>query len=142
MQIEIVKKASPWVLEGLNALLPQLSGKTRPLTAPALKQIITSECTSLVAAVENDRLMACLILVLFQIATGKRARIEDVVVDAAARGRGIGGEMLRFAIALAEQQGAKGVDLTSNPTRGPANRLYEKLGFVRRETNAYRFTIV
>ena len=134
MQIEIVKKASPWVLEGLNALLPQLSGKTRPLSAPA--------CTSLVAAVENDRLMACLILVLFQIATGKRARIEDVVVDTAARGRGIGGEMLRFAIALAEQQGAKGVDLTSNPTRGPANRLYEKLGFVRRETNAYRFTIV
>ena len=43
--------------------------------------------------------------------------------------------------AVAERQGAKGVDLTSNPARGPANRLYEKLGFVRRSTNTYRFII-
>ena len=140
MQIMIVKEASPWVLEGLNALLPQLSGQARPLSAHALEQIMASECTTLVAAVENHRLMACLTLVLFQIPTGKRARIEDVVVDAAARGDGPKtGRQL--AISLAERQGAKGVDLTSNPARGPANRLYEKLGFVRRSTNTYRFII-
>ena len=142
MRVEIVKKSSPWLLEGLNALLPQLSGQARPLSAHTLGQIITSECTTLVTAVQDHRLMACLTLVLFQIPTGKRARIEDLVVDAAARGRGIGGEMLRYPIALAEQESAKAVDLTANPARGPANRLYQKLGFVRRETNTYRFDIV
>jgi ribosomal protein S18 acetylase RimI-like enzyme len=141
MQIVIVDKLSPWLLEGLNTLLPQLSGRAQPLSAPDLEQILACECTTLVAAVENQRLMGCLTLVLFQIPTGKRARIEDVVVDAAARGRGIGGKILRHAIALAREKGAAGVDLTANPKRSAANRLYQALGFVRRETNTYRLII-
>jgi len=43
------------------------------------------------------------------------------------------------AIAEAKRQGAKTVDLTSRPSREAANRLYQRIGFVARDTNVYRF---
>ena len=81
-------------------------------------------------------------LVLFRIPTGVRAWIEDVVVDTEARGMGIGQALNEYAIQIAEQAGAKTIDLTSRPSREAANRLYQRLGFVARETNVYRYTIV
>jgi ribosomal protein S18 acetylase RimI-like enzyme len=33
----------------------------------------------------------------------------------------------------------RSVDLTSRPSRDAANQLYQRLGFVRRETNVYRY---
>ena len=41
---------------------------------------------------------------------------------------------------LAEQAGATTVDLTSRPSREAANRLYQRLGFIERETNVYRYS--
>ncbi|HWL40727.1 MAG TPA: GNAT family N-acetyltransferase, partial [Gemmatimonadaceae bacterium] len=68
-----------------------------------------------------------------------RALIEDVVVDADARGRGVGEALSREALAIAASRGAATVDLTSRPARGAANRLYQRIGFRRRETNVYRY---
>jgi ribosomal protein S18 acetylase RimI-like enzyme len=68
-----------------------------------------------------------------------RAWIEDVVVDEAARGQGVGAALTNAAIRLANQRGARTVDLTSRPSREGANRLYQRLGFLERETNVYRF---
>lgn len=79
-------------------------------------------------------------LALFRIPTGMRAWIEDVVVDDAARRRGVAQALTRTAVRLAEETGARTVDLTSRPSRVAANQLYRKMGFVQRETNVYRFT--
>jgi ribosomal protein S18 acetylase RimI-like enzyme len=78
-------------------------------------------------------------LVVFPIPTGVRAWIEDVVVDESARGRGVGESLNLRAIELAEELGARTVDLTSRPSREAANRLYQRIGFVPRETNVYRY---
>jgi ribosomal protein S18 acetylase RimI-like enzyme len=78
--------------------------------------------------------------VVFRIPTGQRAWIEDVVVDAGARGAGTGAALVREAVRIAAARGARTVDLTSRPSREEANRLYESLGFARRETNVYRWT--
>ncbi|MCB1026239.1 MAG: GNAT family N-acetyltransferase, partial [Microthrixaceae bacterium] len=64
--------------------------------------------------------------------------IEDVVVDADARGKGVGAALNTFALEVAESLGARSVDLTSRPSREAANRLYQRLGFVQRDTNVYR----
>ncbi|MDA2952979.1 MAG: GNAT family N-acetyltransferase, partial [Actinomycetota bacterium] len=69
------------------------------------------------------------------------AWIEDVVVDADARGKGVGEALNTFALAEAKRQGSITVDLTSRPSREAANRLYQRLGFKERETNVYRFTL-
>jgi ribosomal protein S18 acetylase RimI-like enzyme len=82
-----------------------------------------------------------LTLVVYRIPTGVRAAIEDVVVDQAGRGRGVGEALTQSALELAAKHGAKTVDLTSRPSREAANRLYERVGFERRETNMWRYNL-
>ncbi len=68
-----------------------------------------------------------------------RAIIEDVIVDASARGQGIGESLVKRCLQIAREKGASGVSLTSNPEREAANRLYQRMGFKKRETNANYF---
>jgi len=82
-----------------------------------------------------------LTLVTFRLPTGVRAWVEDVVVDSAARGRGVGEALVSAAVELAAARGSTTVDLTSRPSREAANRLYQKLGFDLRETNVYRYAL-
>jgi ribosomal protein S18 acetylase RimI-like enzyme len=87
----------------------------------------------------SDAIVGSLTLVLFRLPTGLRAWIEDVIVDESARGKGVGALLNRFAIELAQREGARTVDLTSRPDREAANRLYRRLGFKKRATNVYRY---
>jgi len=141
MKIVTVAKAAPWVVEGLNALLAQLSESVSHFSINELEHIVASDCATLLVALEAEHVMGSLTLVIFRIPTGIRVRIEDVVVDASARGKGIGELLVRRAIELARHRGADAVDLTSNPERTAANRLYRKIGFVTRKTNTYRYVI-
>ena len=120
-------------------LVPQLSSSSPPPDAAALADIIASPATHLLVAEADGTVLGSLTLVVFRIPTGVRAWIEDVVVDGEARGQGVGEALNRFAIELAAEHGARSVDLTSRPSREAANRLYQRLGFVARETNVYRY---
>jgi ribosomal protein S18 acetylase RimI-like enzyme len=82
-----------------------------------------------------------LTLVTFAIPTGIRAIIEDVVVDERYRGQGVAQALTREALVRADAAGARTVDLTSRPSREEANRLYQKLGFQKRDSNVYRYTL-
>ena len=141
MEIIEIKDYQPELLAALNSLLPQLSSTVSLLTESALKQIIESSSSHLLMAVENNMYYGSLTLVVFKIPTGTRAWIEDVVVCNEARGRGVATRLIEFAIDLAKQLGAETVNLTSRASREAANELYIKLGFEKRETNAYRYKI-
>ena len=82
-----------------------------------------------------------LTLATFQIPTGVRAWIEDVVVDERRPGRGVAVALVQAALDEAAELGARTVDLTSRPDREAANRLYLRMGFEMRETNVYRRTL-
>ena len=129
------------LLAELNRLLPQLSSSAAPLSEAALDEIIDSPACHLLVAADQERLLGSLTLVVFPIPTGVRAWIEDVVVDAEARGAGVGAKLNEAALDLAKSLGAKTVDLTSRPSREAANRLYLRLGFTVRETNVYRYSL-
>ncbi len=58
------------------------------------------------------------------------------------RGRGIGKKLMLHLIRVAKKAGALTIDLTSNPSRKEANRLYRALGFEKRKTNVYRMTLL
>ena len=58
-----------------------------------------------------------------------RAQIESLRVDKECRNRGIGREMMKWAIARARERGAHVVQLTTHLTRKDAHRFYERLGF-------------
>lgn len=137
--IEIAQRADDELVDAMARLIPQLSRSSPPPDADALGAIVDGEATSLLIARVDGHIAGALTLVVFPIPTGVRAWIEDVVVDDAARGHGVGAALNRRAIELAAELGAKTVDLTSRPSREAANRLYQRLGFVARETNVYRY---
>lgn len=69
------------------------------------------------------------------------ADIEAVVVSSKCRGRGYGKEMISALIEAAKGFRAHHIQLTSNPRRVAANRLYQAMGFERYETNCYKLEI-
>ena len=60
---------------------------------------------------------------------GKRATVESVRVDEKYRGRGIGKELMKWAINRAREENCFAVQLTTNADRADAHRFYENLGF-------------
>lgn len=137
--IEIVDHPTAEVVEALTRLLPQLSSATPP-DAAALATIMAAGSTLFVARADGV-IVGSLTLVLYRIPTGLKAWIEDVVVDEAARGHGVGAALNLAALDEARRRGAKAVSLTSRPSRAAANRLYQRIGFSVRDTNVYRFSL-
>jgi ribosomal protein S18 acetylase RimI-like enzyme len=122
----------------LAGLLGQLSRSAGGLEYAGLSRTVSHQANSLLVARLGDEVIGMLTLVMVPLLSGLRARIEDVVVDASARGRGIGAALTREALLLAGKAGARTVDLTSRPSRVEANRLYQSLGFQLRDSQLYR----
>ncbi len=139
VRVEVLREVTDEVIGTFNRLLPQLSSSAPPLDRAALDRLVGSDATTVLMARADGRMVGTLSLVMFPIPTGLRAWIEDVIVDQAARGQGIGEALTMAALRLAEEAGARTVDLTSRPSREAAGRLYERIGFQSRDTRAYRF---
>lgn len=144
--VEILEatQVTPALVEAFDRLIPQLSKSNPPPTETELAAICESQASVLLIAVDRndaDRILGSLTLAWFRIPTGVRAWIEDVVVDESARGRGVGEALNLAALDRARELGAKTVDLTSRPSREAANRLYQRIGFVARDTNVYRYSL-
>ena len=137
--VEIAAQASEELLAACHRLIPQLSSSAAPITVDELAEIVNGESTIMFVARVDNQIVGLLTLAVFRIPTAVRAWIEDVVVDSSARGHGVGEALNIAAIAEAKRRGAKTVDLTSRPSREAANRLYQRIGFVARDTNVYRF---
>ena len=139
MRVEEATAATAEIVSALGRLVGQLSSTAAIPTAGEIQELVNSGATRLLLARDQDQsIVGTLTLALVRIPTGVRAWIEDVVVDEAARGRGVGTALTEEALRLAQAAGARTVELTSRPEREAANRLYESLGFRRRETNVYR----
>ena len=140
--VEVVPAATvdDELVTAFERLIPQLSSSSPPPTRAQLAEIVENGSTVLLLARVGGEILGSLTLAFYRIPTGLKAWIEDVVVDDAARGRGVGAALNQAALAEARRRGAKDVSLTSRPSREAANRLYLRLGFVARETNMYRYT--
>jgi ribosomal protein S18 acetylase RimI-like enzyme len=139
--VEVVDKVSDELVEAFERLIPQLSRSAPALGVDDLTTLVGWSGIRLLIARVDGRIMGTLTLVTFPIPTGTRAWIEDVVVDEAARGRGVGAALTNEAVVIARAAGARTVDLTSRPSREAANRLYQRVGFAPRETNVYRYEV-
>ncbi len=141
VSIEAATRVDDELLAAFARLVPQLSTSSPAPTAEQLGELVAAPDTTLFVARHAGSIVGALTLVFYRIPTGLKAWIEDVVVDEAARGLGVGAALNRAALDAARERGAKAVDLTSRPSREAANRLYRRLGFEARETNVYRFTL-
>lgn len=140
MKIFQCKEISEDVLRVFETLIPQLCPDCEIPSKEYLSQIIQSNNSFLFLA-QDESIVGSLTLIINQIPTCTKAWIEDVVVEKNMRGKGIGKELIEFAVEFAKNKGISKIDLTSRPERKAANKLYRKLGFKKRETNVYRLEI-
>jgi ribosomal protein S18 acetylase RimI-like enzyme len=89
---------------------------------------------ALVVAEEQGRVVGCLQLCILPGLSSQgasRALIEDVRVASDRRSRGIGEQLVQWAIGEARAKNCKLVELLTHHTRADAQRFYERLGFQR-----------
>ena len=72
----------------------------------------------------------------------KTYHIDYVCVDPEYRGQKIGKTMMDYVIDYAKKEGGSRIELTSNPTRVAAHKLYENCGFIKRDTDVFRKELV
>lgn len=143
MYITPVNTVTVEIADAFQRLLPQLTTNHPPPTYADLEALVAFAGSTLVVARESESapIIGAATLSLLRTPTGLHARLEDVIVDEAARGQGVGEALTREIVRLAKEAGADFIALTSNPKREAANRLYQRVGFTKWETNVYRMDI-
>ena len=139
VEIRRITQVSDALEEAFARLMPQLSPRLGAPSREVLRRVAGSETGELLAAVAGERIVGVLTLAWYDAPSGRKAWIEDVVVDGAARGCGAGDALVRAAVEHAARIGAGKVMLTSNPAREAARALYRKVGFEAVETTVFAF---
>ena len=140
MKIYRCNKIDQTVLSAFERLIPELNPLAEIPSRKHLEEIVQNKNSVIFLAEDND-IAGTLTLLINQTPSGKKAWIEDVVVDKNFRGQGIGTKLIEAAITCSKEMGILKIDLTSRPGRVEANNLYQKLGFEKRETNVYRLLL-
>ena len=96
--IQVVRQVTPALVEALEHLLPQLSERLLAPDAETLRRVVGSPSSVLLVAECGGCIVGSLTLVWYDVPSGRKAWIEDVVVDAARRGAGIGEALVREAL--------------------------------------------
>lgn len=141
MTIYQPKNATIEIAKAFERLIPQLNPASRVPNQEELQQVIDSKNTILFLGEENGEIIGTISLVFYQIPTGNKAWIEDVIVDEKVRGKGYGKLLMIHALDFAKSNGYTKINLTSNPTRIAANKMYQDLGFKQYITNMYRMDV-
>lgn len=144
MHIEKVTEVTDESFGAILRLVPQIGLHKPKPSKEELETLVDSGSSNLFVARfpnKDSQIVAMLTISIYRVPTGIRSIVEDVVVDESFRGKGIAKALIQKAIEVAQEAGANGVALTSNPQRAEANRLYLSLGFQKRETNAYYYKL-
>jgi ribosomal protein S18 acetylase RimI-like enzyme len=142
MHIELMNHVSDEIMAAFERLMPQLTHHSPPPTHAELFAMAQSGSTIVFLARNQDgKIVGTATLATFRSPTGLHGWIEDVVVDREARRQGIGKALTEACLDHARKLGLREVNLTSRSSRCYANQLYQAMGFIRRETNLYRYSL-
>jgi ribosomal protein S18 acetylase RimI-like enzyme len=141
VRIEAVGEATSELQGALATLLPQLNPSLPIPNLEHLEAMVANPTVTLLVARDGPKIVGTASVAVYTTPIWVKARIEDVVVDEAARGRGVGEALVRRCIDVARDGGAAILELQSARSREVANRLYPRLGFELRESNVYRLQL-
>lgn len=138
--LELTKETmKPTYVADINRLLPQLATTPQPCTDVWMNHLFDSG-TRLFVARDDDRLVGTVLLASMVILVGQKYWIEDVIVDENYRRQGIANRLMDLAEQACRESGAKNINLTSNPDRGGARKMYGDRGYELRNTGVFRLT--
>jgi GNAT superfamily N-acetyltransferase len=141
VRIESVTEATPEVHAALAHLLPQLNSQLPVPTLERLRAIIADPAVTLLLARDGEQIVGTTTVIVYTTPFWIKARLDEVVVDESARGKGVGAALVKASLELAREKGVEVVELQSGVQRQEANRLYPRMGFKLRQTNVYRIVL-
>lgn len=141
MEIQELHNYTPSQLEEIKSLLSQLSDRVI-FSESELMMVLKDTNSHLYVILNDEHIVGCATLCIFHSPTGTKASIEDVVVSSDYRGQHLGKKLMEFVLDQAQQFAPIELHLTSNSKRVAANKLYQVLGFQKKETNCYRMIII
>lgn len=128
-------------IDGINNLLGQLTSSPKEMNEALLQAIVESDRTHLFLAYIGNQMVGMATLAAYVIPTGTKAWVEDVVVDNNFRGMHIGKKLVNHVVEYTKKYCPCSLMLTSRPMRVAANKLYQSVGFEKRETNVYKIQV-
>lgn len=139
--IEHVAQFDSALIAPIADMLAQLTAREYPFGEQELRAIVEDSASQLFVMRDDERIMGMLTLGHYTSPTGRKVWIEDVVVSADYRGKGLGRKLINHAIEYCrENLSPCTLMLTSNPARVAANELYRTSGFEPKQTNVYKMT--
>lgn len=141
IQIDNPAEVTQELVEALGKLIAQLNPALPVPTAEHLATLLADPAATLLVARDGNRIVGTAMVIVYPTTIRFESRIEDVVVDESARGRGVGEALVNACIEVARSRGASIIELQTARVREAANRLYERMGFERRDSNPYRMTL-
>lgn len=140
MEIQVLQSYTQAQFEDLKQLLSDLSDRVN-FTQTDLMLVLKDSNCHLYVILDSERIVRCATLCVFHSPTGTKASIEDVVVSSTYRGQHLGKQLMKYVLEQAKAFAPIELHLTSNPMRVAANKLYQSIGFQKKETNCYQMTI-
>lgn len=129
----------------INKLLRQLHPKAPKVTEKILVRMLSNKFHIKIAVLrdtsKNNQIFGMASLHIIRTFFGLKGIVENVIVDEEYRGKGRGKELMNGLIEAAKKKGVVYLELTSGPERQNAQKMYESLGFKKRETNVYRLDL-
>ncbi len=119
----------------VNTLFLQLTDQKKPI--PLSEILVPGTTTSVVCCLRDHKLLGIASMATYLVISGNKGWVEDVVVDHAQRGQGIGRELINCLIAIGNVKGLTEILLFTGYTRKPAIALYERMGFTRKDSHLY-----
>ena len=141
IKIERITSADSSTAEAISLLLKQLSSQEFSFSERELAALINDSSSSLFLLFAEGKIAGMLTLGTYLSPTGRKAWIEDVVVDSAYRGKGYGKMLVEHAIGYARTLSPCTLMLTSRASRIAANELYRASGFEPKITNVYKMSL-
>jgi GNAT superfamily N-acetyltransferase len=143
VRVEAVREATPEVHEALARLLPQLNPGLPVPDMARLERLVADPDVTLLVAKDGDEIVGTTTVIVYTTPFWIKARLDEVVVDVAARGQGVGEALVKAALDVGRGQGAQVAELQSGRGRNreAAHRLYERLGFKIRDSDVMRIVL-
>jgi GNAT superfamily N-acetyltransferase len=114
-----------------DALAMRRPGDDIQVHAAAFAEIDSDPSTAIYVATSDGVVVGTFQATVLRHLLAKVMQLEAVHVHSSERGRGVGTEMMRWALGEARARGCTRAQLTSQKRRVDAHRFYERLGFVR-----------